>query len=112
MRTEKKKSHVGAKIAIIVIIAYLLLALIMTFIYSLFQEWIDIAPTGFTLAAYTELFTDPLFWKAVGRTVVISIIPIILCWTYDRYFCRADRIVYGIRPSGNVCGSCISSGMG
>ena len=82
MRTEKKKSHVGAKIAIIVIIAYLLLPLIMTFIYSLFQEWIDIAPTGFTLAAYTELFTDPLFWKAVGRTVVISIIPIILCTVF------------------------------
>ena len=39
-------------------------------------------PTGFTLGAYTELFTDPLFWKAVGRTVIISIVPIVLCTVF------------------------------
>ena len=65
MNAEKKKRNVGSKIAIVVIIAYLLLPLIMTLIYSLFQEWIDVMPTGFTLGAYAELFTDPLFWQAV-----------------------------------------------
>ena len=82
MNAEKKKRHVGAKIAIIVIIAYLLLPLVMTLIYSLFQEWIDVMPTGFTLGAYTELFTDPLFWQSVGRTVIISIVPIVLCTVF------------------------------
>ena len=82
MNQEKKNKHVGAKLAIVIIIAYLLLPLVMTLIYSLFQEWVDIMPTGFTLGAYTELFSDPLFWKAVGRTVVISIIPILLCTVF------------------------------
>lgn len=82
MNQEKKNKHVGAKLAIVIIIAYLLLPLVMTLIYSLFQEWVDIMPTGFTLGAYIELFSDPLFWKAVGRTVVISIIPILLCTVF------------------------------
>lgn len=76
---KDKNRHVGAKIAIVVIIVYLLLPLVMTLIYSLFQEWIDIVPSGFTLSAYTELFSDPLFWMAVGRTILISVIPIVLC---------------------------------
>ena len=37
MNTEKKKRNAGSKIAIIVIIVYLLLPLVMTLIYSLFQ---------------------------------------------------------------------------
>ena len=82
MNQEKKNKHVGAKLAIVIIIAYLLLPLVMTLIYSLFQEWVVIMPTGYTLGAYTELFSDPLFWKAVGRTVVISIIPILLCTVF------------------------------
>ena len=82
MNTKKKKSHVGAKAAIVVIIVYLMLPLVMTLIYSLFREWLDILPQGFTLGAYGELFTDPLFWAALGRTVVISILPVILCTVF------------------------------
>ena len=98
MNTEKKKRNAGSKIAIIVIIVYLLLPLVMTLIYSLFQEWIDVMPTGFTLGAYTELFTDPLFWKAVGRTVIISIV--------------SDYTVYSVCAAGDVCRSCLPSGLG
>ena len=116
MNAEKKKRHVGAKIAIIVIIAYLLLPLVMTLIYSLFQEWIDVMPTGFTLGAYTELFTDPLFWQSVGRTVIISIVPIVLCTVFvllamyvvvvyhpewDRMIQILCTIPYAIQPFGD-----------
>ena len=87
MNQEKKNKHVGAKLAIVIIIAYLLLPLVMTLIYSLFQEWVDIMPTGFTLGAYTELFSDPLFWEqavllkyhsdiTVFRILVCDIFPI------------------------------------
>ena len=48
METNKK----GAKLAIVVIIAYLLIPLAMTLIYSLFEEWIDVLPKRFTLTAY------------------------------------------------------------
>lgn len=85
MNTEKKKRNAGSKIAIIVIIVYLLLPLVMTLIYSLFQEWIDVMPTGFTLGAYTELFTDPLFWKAVGVRLLFLLfrsccVQCLYCW--------------------------------
>ena len=75
MEINKKSS----KFAIIVIIAYLLIPLVMTLIYSLFEEWIDVLPKNFTLNAYIEIFTDSVFWVSVGRTVLISIVPIILC---------------------------------
>ena len=51
METNKK----GAKLAIVVIIAYLLIPLAMTLIYSLFEEWIDVLPKRFTLTAYIFL---------------------------------------------------------
>ena len=75
MDTNKKSS----KLAIVVIIAYLLIPLVMTLIYSLFEEWIDILPRNFTLNAYIEIFSDAVFWISVGRTILISVVPIILC---------------------------------
>lgn len=75
----QKKKHIGSKLIIVLIIIYLLLPLAMTLIYSLFEEWIDVVPTAFTLKAYTTLLADPSFWQAVIRTVIISVIPIILC---------------------------------
>lgn len=57
METNKK----SAKLAIVVIIAYLLIPLVMTLIYSLFEEWIDVLPKSFTLTAYVEIFSDPVF---------------------------------------------------
>lgn len=81
MNTGKKK-NIGAKAAIVVIIVYLMLPLAMTLIYSLFQEWIDVVPSGFTGSAYGELFSDPIFWESVGRTVLISVIPILLCTVF------------------------------
>ncbi|SHJ89243.1 ABC transporter permease [Hespellia stercorisuis] len=78
----QKKKNIGARIIVIIVIAYLLVPLIMTLIYSLFKEWIDVVPTGFTLSAYVALFTDPAFWQSVGRTVIISVIPIALCTVF------------------------------
>ena len=53
------KSKSGGKFVIGLIIAYLLLPLVLTLIYSLFTEWMDIFPSGFTLRYYAEIFADP-----------------------------------------------------
>ena len=84
METNKK----GAKLAIVVIIAYLLIPLAMTLIYSLFEEWIDVLPKRFTLTAYMEIFSDPVFW---------------LC---------AYLTVHHHRFAGNVCNLHLQTGMG
>lgn len=59
-------------------IVYLLLPLFCTFVYSFFTEWMDVLPHGFTLKFYSEIFHDPVFWRALIRTIIISIIPVLL----------------------------------
>lgn len=77
MRETGKKR--GSSELLWVIGIYLLFPLLLTFIYSLFTEWITILPKGFTLNAYLELFRDSYFWSCVGRTVLISVVPIVIC---------------------------------
>jgi len=59
--------------------AYLLLPLIATFLYSVFKEWDSILPSGVTLKYYGEILSDGTFLAAIVRTVLISVLPIILC---------------------------------
>ena len=75
----KSKKNTGSMAAIIVIALYLMIPLFFTFLYSMFREWMDILPTGFTLSAYVEIFSDMSFWASIGRTVIISIVPVVLC---------------------------------
>ena len=74
---KKKKTGSGAVLAAIGI--YLLIPLFFTFLYSMFSEWMEIMPEGFTLRAYAEIFSDREFWMSLGRTILISVLPIILC---------------------------------
>ena len=76
---NQKESQKSAAVVITLICAYLLLPLAVTLLYSLFSEWGDLLPTGFTLAAYRELFGDVAFWASVGRTVIISVLPVFVC---------------------------------
>lgn len=72
---HKSKS---AKPLIILISIYLFIPIIATFIYSISTEWIEILPSGITLKHYEALFKDMEFWKSALRTVVISIIPVMI----------------------------------
>lgn len=76
---RETSSKRGSSVILWVIGIYLLFPLFLTFIYSLFTEWITILPKGFTLHAYIELFQDSYFWSCIGRTVLISILPIVIC---------------------------------
>lgn len=74
------KSKKWAKKLILFVIAFFLLfPLVVTLIYSFFTEWMDILPKGFTMRSYQELFSDSLFWASMLRTVIIAIVPIVLC---------------------------------
>lgn len=73
---KKKKS---STFIIVIICIYLAFPLLLTFLYSVFQQWDDILPSGFTMQYYQQLFTDSRFLISLGRTILISIIPIILC---------------------------------
>lgn len=60
-------------------ILYLFLPLAATFLYSIAKEWHHtILPTSYTFSWYEDLFTDYRFLDAVGRTLLVSTITLIL----------------------------------
>ena len=60
------------------VILWLLIPLLATIVYSLFEDWTGIIPRGFTLANYRKLFTDPAFLTAMYQTVLICVAPIVI----------------------------------
>ncbi len=73
-----KRKGLSANIVIIGLIVYLLIPLISTAVYSMFQKWTKILPEGFTLGHYASLLSNKSFLLSLGRTVIVSIIPIVL----------------------------------
>lgn len=73
----KKKKWLSLLVVILVSI-FLLLPIAMTFIYSISRSWTDIVPKGITGAHYKELFTSTDFIMAVGRTLLLCIVPIVV----------------------------------
>lgn len=72
------KTSLGAKIFLAVVGLYLLIPFAVTFIYSLFVEWTDILPSGFTLRNYIELFSNATFWTSIGRTLVLCLVSVVI----------------------------------
>ena len=71
-----KKTPLAAKFFLAIVAIYLLVPFATTFIYSLFVEWTDILPSGFTLRNYIELFGNMTFWASIGRTLVLCLISV------------------------------------
>ena len=65
----------------LVLIAYLLLPLIVTIVYSLFDKWTEIVPHGFSVKSYVELFQDPEFLLCILRSLIVCVVPIVLTTT-------------------------------
>ncbi|MCZ8510935.1 ABC transporter permease subunit [Paenibacillus filicis] len=58
---------------------YLFLPLAATFLYSIAKEWHHtILPASYTLSSYENLYTDPRFLQAVGRTLLVTAITLVL----------------------------------
>lgn len=74
----KKKTSLAAKIALVLIALYLLVPFVATFVYSLFTEWTTILPHGFTLRNYVDLFCDSEFWLAIGRTLILCAVSVVI----------------------------------
>ena len=74
----KKRRNISAKVVMTLVILWLLIPLLATIIYSLFEDWTGIIPRGFTLANYRKLFTDPAFLTAMYQTVLICVAPIVI----------------------------------
>ena len=73
-----KNIKISSPLIIFLISLYLIVPLLLTFLYSMFNEWTTIVPTGFTLKYYKELFSDQIFITALGRSLIICVFPIII----------------------------------
>lgn len=72
-----KRKNTGASVVMLAIIVYLLIPLVVSVIYSMFDKWTGIIPEGFNLDNYRTLFTDKVFLATMGRTVLMCVIPIL-----------------------------------
>lgn len=73
-----KKSRTSANIVMTIVIIWLLIPLLATIIYSLFQDWTGILPKGFTLDSYKKIFSDPAFLTSMYQTVLVCVVPIVI----------------------------------
>lgn len=73
----KKKKRAG-DIWGIVVGAFLILPLVVTFIYSFAGRWVSILPENMTLKYYTEKFSDGRFFAGILRGIFASAIPVII----------------------------------
>lgn len=74
-----KSKNAGQKILLFIIGIYLLFPLFITFVYSIFTEWSGILPSGLTFQNYLQLLSSSEFWISLLRSVLISIVPIVIC---------------------------------
>lgn len=74
----QQKTSLAGKIFLGAVALYLLIPFAVTLAYSLFVEWTDILPSGFTLRNYVELFSNTTFWMSIGRTLILCIVSVII----------------------------------
>lgn len=74
-----KKTGLGPKVIVAVMMVYLFLPFVITGLYSLASKWsTTVLPEGYTFEHYYEMFTSSRFWSAMGRSVGISAVSVAL----------------------------------
>lgn len=73
-----KWTKISANIVMTCVIIWLLIPLVATIIYSLFEDWTGIVPSGFTLQNYITIFSNQKFLVAIYQTILLCIVPIVL----------------------------------
>ena len=72
-----QKKPRGARALMCVLLIYLLIPLVVTIIYSLFEKWTGILPEYFSMESYATIFRDPEFLLSIVRTLILCVFPII-----------------------------------
>ncbi len=73
------KTRIADGCILILVGLFLIVPLALTFLYSVFTEWMDVLPTGFTLQFYKDIFVDGAFINSLLRSMIISVVPVMIC---------------------------------
>ncbi|MRH41137.1 ABC transporter permease subunit [Aquibacillus halophilus] len=77
--TKKTKGLFWHQAVIALLLIYLFLPVMATLLLSLAKEWqSELVPHHYTLQWYVEIFTDVRFISAMGRSVLVSAITVII----------------------------------
>jgi|SRR5690625_1955790 len=75
----KKKGNFFKKLVLTLLMIYLFLPVFATFLYSISTRWEStILPTGITFERYVSIFENVRFLEAIGRSLLVSSITIVL----------------------------------
>ncbi|WP_455582391.1 ABC transporter permease [Dysosmobacter sp.] len=100
-----KKRNLIYHLILILVGAYLIVPIAFTLLYSLTSGWVSLLPQGFTISFWEKLFAEnPAFWASIGRSLLISVLPILLSgisvimamYATVLYFPRLDALINGI----------------
>lgn len=79
MKTETKKAGWGHRSLMLILMIYLLLPLLATFIYAFAKEWqATILPESWTLEWFQEMFRDIRFMEALWTSLYLCLISVAL----------------------------------
>ncbi|MEG0741648.1 MAG: ABC transporter permease subunit [Clostridia bacterium] len=74
-----KKTGVGPKVIVIVLMIYLFAPFLITGLYSVASNWSNtVFPEAYTADYYYQMFTSARFWMAIGRSVLVSVVGVML----------------------------------
>ncbi|TJY38958.1 ABC transporter permease subunit [Cohnella pontilimi] len=72
-------SRIGHLFVVIVILTFLLLPLLVTFLFSISTVWDHtILPKGYSFDSYAALFSDDRFLLALGRSFLVASVTVVL----------------------------------
>ena len=99
-----KKGKASANIVMVIVIVWLMIPLLATIIYSLFEDWTGIVPRGFTLANYQKIFSDPAFLTSMYQTVIVCAVPIAITILVMLLALFWKRLTYNGALAGIIAG--------
>lgn len=77
--SHDKAGKVWNRIVITLFLIYLFMPVVATFLYSFSTAWVNtLLPEGLTLKWYKEMFTDTRFLEAIGRTLLVSGLTVVI----------------------------------
>jgi len=78
-KSAARRKEAGPTIIIAVLLLYLFLPIVATFLFSVAKDWqSSILPTSYTLSWYGQIFSDPRFLFAVLRTLLVGVLTVSL----------------------------------
>lgn len=74
-----KKNNLFSRIVIAVILLYLFIPLLGTFLFSIATKWqTTVLPKGFTFRWYLQMFCDSRFYAGIGRSFLVSAVSVLI----------------------------------